>query len=176
VSPAPYADRLATVVGHGWYGEMETCTLARSLERSIEAMLYAAPGEPERMAIHRAVLTVVIVAMQQADDGFGELAEVFREHERAYLAMLRDRAGEPGLLRDLLELATWEDYGLSEGVPDFLRALPEAHADVAVREFARIIPELRREELRYQLGRARELRRALVGAFDGAQDDEARER
>lgn len=72
-------------------------------------------------------------------------------------------------MRDLLELVIWEDYGLFVGIEKFLAALPESHADVAVRVLAPIIAELRREHLTYPLGKALRLRRALLAAADEAE-------
>lgn len=125
-----------------------------------------AVSDEERMAVHRALLTVAIDAIERVDDSFGELGELFREHEREYLTLLGPRADAPGMMRDLLELVIWEDYGLFNQVHAFLRALPERCADVAVRVLASIIAELRGAGLDYQLGKACALRQTLVSAAD----------
>ena len=75
------------------------------------------------------------------------------------------------MIRDLLELAIWEDYGLFVGMEGFLAALPEPHADVAARELAPIIAELRRDRLTSRLRKALSLRRALLAAVDDAPDE-----
>ena len=64
-----------------------------------------------------------------------------------------------------------EDYGLFVGIEKFLAALPEPHADVAVRVLAPIIAELRLERLTYPLGKALRLRRALLAAADDAEGE-----
>jgi hypothetical protein len=183
-SPAPHADALSAVVGKGWYDYRGTGLVVTLLELKAEerqrtagglfeslTQLHTENGDFERLALHRAALTVAIEAMEQVDDSHGEMAEFFREHERAYLALVRQYAATPGLLRDLLELAVWEDYGLFEGLEGFLSTLPELHADQALRELARILAELRREGLNYPLGKAIRLRRVLVSAADDAPDD-----
>jgi hypothetical protein len=184
-SPAPHADALSAVVGKGLYDYRGTGLVVTLLELKAEERQYAAGGlfesltqlrtengDFERLALHRAALTVAIEAMEQVDDSDGEMAEFFREHERAYLALVRQYAATPGLLRDLLELATWEDYGLFEGLEGFLSTLSEPHADEALRELARVIAELRREGLSYPLGKAVRLRRVLVSAAGDAPGDE----
>jgi hypothetical protein len=138
------------------------------LEGAVFSALLDAASDAERAAIHRAVLTVIVDAMDRVDDSSSEIAELFREHERAYLDLIRGSAGDRCVIRDLLELAIWEDYGLFVGMEGFLAALPEPHADVAVRELAPIIAELRRERLTSRLRKALSLRRALLAAVDDA--------
>jgi hypothetical protein len=71
--------------------------------------------------------------MERVDDSLADLAEHFREQERAYLELLRARADAPGPLRDLLELAIWEDYGLCEAVEGFLSTIHTAELDSHLR-------------------------------------------
>lgn len=164
ISPAPCFAKLRAVVGDGWYDYRGTGLVVMLLETTSEPMLSIAKNDAERMAVHRAMLTVAIGTMDQVDDSSAELSELFREHEHAYLALLRAHIEAPGILRDLLELAVWEDYGLFSEVESFLSALQEGHADMALRELARIIAELRRAELGYQLAKARNLRQVLIAA------------
>lgn len=80
---------------------------------------------------------------------------------------------KPGLLRDLLELVVWEDYGLFHEVEGFLASLPEHQADLALRELTKIIAELRGAEgLDYQLDKARALRRSVVAAAERLTESE----
>jgi len=102
--------------------------------------------------------------MAQVDDSLAELAEHFREHEHLHLALLREHCETPGLLRDLLELVVWEDYGLFCGIEAFLRTLTNVHAETAKRELDEIMGELGRAELDYQLGKARALHDVLADA------------
>ncbi|AGP36448.1 hypothetical protein [Sorangium cellulosum] len=124
-----------------------------------------AASDLERLALHRAAMTVIIEMMDRVDDSLAKMSEVFAASERAYLALARDHAGLDAILRDLLELAVWEDYGLLRGVGDFLGALQEEHANLAVRELSGIIAELRRERLDDQLARALTLRKAVLAPW-----------
>jgi hypothetical protein len=163
VSPAPYYAQLRDTVGDGDYDYSGTSAVVVLLEVAGGALLAGSRTELERLAIHRAMLTVCIGAMEQVDDSLADLAEHFREQERAYLELLRAHADAPGLLRDLLELAIWENYGLFEGVEDFLSTLPgaERERELAQRELDAIEGELRAAELDAQLRRARALQRVL---------------
>ena len=171
VSPAPYAEKLSAVVGEDLYDESASGLFVALLEGAILSALLDAASDAERAAIHRAVLTVIVDAMDRVDDSGGEIAELFREHERAYLDLIRGSAGDRGVIRDLLEVAIWEDYGLFVEMESFLAALPEPHADVAARELAPIIAELRRERLTSRLRKALSLRRTLLAAVDDAPDE-----
>ena len=89
-------------------------------------------------------------------------SEAFSGFETAYLDLAIDFLHERFVLEDLTELALWEDFGLIRKTEVFLSTLPERHADTAVRHLARLIAELRREELEYQLHKATRLRRAVL--------------
>lgn len=122
--------------------------------------------DDERLAIRRAALTAAMDAIERIDDSFGEFGEQFRVHEQAYLSLLRGYIDRPVLLRDLLELVVWEDYGLFHEIDPFLRGLQEPEADFAVRELAKIIAELRIAGLGQQLDKASDLRTAVVAAAE----------
>lgn len=72
----------------------------------------------------------------------------------------------PAFCGTSLELATWEDYGLFHHIDVFLEWLPECVSDVAVRELARIITELRAADLDYQVSNAQRLRRLVLASAD----------
>jgi hypothetical protein len=164
MSPAPYVAELTSVIGDGCYDHRASGFVIALLDTTGERLLRCAKTDEEQLAIRRAALTTVIDAMERVDDSDGDLGEHFRDHEHAYLQLLRGRIDGPGLLRDLLELAVWEDYGLFHEVEPFLRTLSEPHADLALRELARIIAELHGTGLDYQLGKATKLRQAIIAA------------
>ena len=106
-SPAPYYAALKSAVGQGYYDYRGTAIVVLSLETTAARCMAPSASDLQRLAIHRGMLSAAIEAMAQVDDSLAELAEHFREHEHAYLALLRDHCEIPGLLRDLLELAVW---------------------------------------------------------------------
>ena len=174
VSPRPYFARLEALYRGGYFDYRGVGLVVLQLEIEGDRMLMLATSDDERLAVGRAILGACIDAMAHIDDSGCDLGEHFREREQQYLDAVRPYVERPGILRDLLELSIWEDYGLFHHVHAFLGQLSEAAADVAVRELARIIGELREAGLDYRLGRARRLR-ALVLKSAGADDVSAPE-
>lgn len=166
ISPAAYVSDLASAFGDYWHDCRTSQSAITLFELVSERLLQRANTDDEQLAIRRAALAAVIDAMARVDDSFGELGQQFRNHERAYLELLRCRVERTGLLRDLLELAVWEGYGLFHEVDPFLRALPEPDADSALLDLASMIAELRAAGLGSQLDKAQELRRAVLAAAE----------
>jgi len=169
VSPRPYFARLDALYRGGYFGYRGVGLVVLQLEIEGDRMLMLATSDDERLAVRRAILGACIEAMAHVDDSGCDLGEHFREREQQYLDAVQPYIEHPGVLRDLLELATWEDYGLCHHVHAFLGQLSEGVGDLAVRELAQIIGELREVGLDYQLGRARRLRSLVLGSI--AADD-----
>jgi hypothetical protein len=165
ISPAAYVADLASAFGDYWHDHRTSQFAITLFELAAGRLLGRANTDDERLAIRRAALTAAIDSMARVDDSFDELGQQFRDHERAYLELLRRRLDRPGLLRDLLELVVWED-GVFHEVEPFLRALPEPEADPALRDLASMIAELRAAGLERQLAKARDLRRAVLAAAE----------
>lgn len=72
----------------------------------------------------------------------------------------------PVLLRELLELVIWEDQRIVHEVGLFLRSLTEPGTDLALCELGKIIAELRAASLGHQIGKASELRGAVIAAAE----------
>lgn len=89
--------------------------------------------------------------------------EYVREHESAYLSLLRVNAAVSELLPDYLELVVWEDYGLLSVTESFLDSLGDVIAARADEELVRIAAELQQAHCEYQHERAIRLRRKLIG-------------
>lgn len=82
-------------VGAGYYDYGGTAIVVLSLETMAARYVSSSTSDWQRLAIHRGMLSVAIGAMAQVDDSLTELAEHFREHEHAYLALLRDHCEFP---------------------------------------------------------------------------------
>ena len=87
-SPAPYYGALNFAVGQGYYDYRGTAIVVLSLETTAARCMAPSASDLQRLAIHRGMLSAAIEAMAQVDDSLAELAEHFREHEHAYLALL----------------------------------------------------------------------------------------
>ncbi|MEY4508588.1 MAG: hypothetical protein RLZZ450_710 [Pseudomonadota bacterium] len=166
VSPASYAAPLKAIVGSGYYDYRGVGLITMQIEMQIDRMLYVAKSDAERLAIHRAALTAVIEMMDQVDDSDADMAILFRSSERAYLELLRGPLQTPRMLRDLLELVVWEDYGLFAEGGQFVGALTEDKADLVVIELARMLSELRAAGLDYQAARVRALRKRVLASVE----------
>ncbi|MEO6773226.1 MAG: hypothetical protein ABI467_09405 [Kofleriaceae bacterium] len=160
-----YVARLRPIYQHGYVDWRGIGTVVLLLRIEGERMLDNATRD-EELAVRRAIVGAAIEAMAHADDSGDELGQHFRDAELAYLEHLGDYVDRPGILRDLLELATWEDYGLFHHLDVFLEWLPEPVADGAVRELARIIGELRAAGLDHQVSKAQRLRRLVLASAD----------
>lgn len=165
VSPRPYYARLDALYRGGYFDYRGVGLVVLQLEIEGDRMLMSATSDGERLAVRRAILGACIEAMAHVDDSGCDLGEHFREREQQYLDAVRPYVERSGILRDLLELVVGEDYGLFHHVHAFLGELCEAAADVAIRELARIIGDLREAGLDYQLGRARRLRSLVLGSI-----------
>lgn len=158
-----------TLCNHG----SDTTYLARTIEFEVESARRRLRCPARVLALHRCALTLILEAMNHLDDSGADMARAYSEIERRYLELLETECTD-AVLRDLLELFVWEDFGLSEAIEPFLRTLREDRADVAARELARITTELRAHELDDQLARARRARAAVLAsrpAFDGRLDE-----
>ena len=165
-SPAPYLTRLRPIYQHVYVDWRGVGSVILLLRIEGDRMLAAATNGDEVFAVRRAALGAAIEVMANVDDSGGELAQHFRDEEQAYLAHLTDYLDRQGTLRDLLELVTWEDYGLFHHVEVFLERLPECAADLAVPALARFITELRAAGLDYQVSKAQRLRRLVLASAD----------
>ncbi len=158
VSPASFEEKLKAGFGTGIVEYRFTTLVARGLELEIHLEKVRAPSKPALLALYRAALTVIIEAMNRVDDSDGELAATFRTIERSYLEFVPGFLDHGEILRDLLEVCIWEDYGLFTALKPFVLQLRAEHAHRARRELDLIIGELEAEGLDYQRSKALALR------------------
>lgn len=171
VSPAVYEQELRNTSGgdRAYLDYRVVAAIAGALETHVRFQSIKASKE-EALALHRCAMTVVIETMDRADDSDADLAVAFDAFESAYLDLAIDFLDRPFVLEDLLDLATWEGYGLVRRVETFLSTLPERHADAAMKHLARVIAELREEELEWHVDRAKRLRSAVLGSLGALPD------
>lgn len=168
VSPSCFEPALLRIIGTDGHVHWAMIgTVSRMLDIEIDSLVRATGSDMERLALHRAAMTVILELSARSEDSMGDLGELFHGSEEAYYPLVLGAFVDGVLLRDLLELSIWEDYGLFRDFEGFLASLPEECADLAMRELSSIIAELRREEIDYQLEKARVFRAALLGATKG---------
>jgi hypothetical protein len=177
ISPATFERELTAHVEeerhHGW---KETMRLSRDLDLLVERRGRTLAGDAERLGFFRAVLTVIVEAMDRVDDSHGTMAETFRDAWKAYLALAWERTGiEPTVyFRDMIELTIWEDYGLIDDLGSVFATLAPDDSAGLEDVFENLIPELRAGGFDYQEEKAlvtrvdflvaRDLRDRFVGA------------
>lgn len=165
VSPAEYEASLRDVVGDtSNVPHWATGDLASRIESFVSLrVLVATPAE--RLALRRAAMTVIVGVMNDVDDSLAAMATCYGEIERAYLDDLRAFPARATLLRDLVEFATWEIYGLTQGVGGFLAGLDARDADAALRAIRRLSRELRAAfRVSHAVERLKQLRAAVPTA------------
>ena len=173
VSPSCFEPALLRIIGTDGHVHWAMIgTVSRMLDIEIDSLVRATGSDMERLALHRAAMTIILELSARSEDSMGDLGELFHGSEEAYYPLVLGASVDGVLLRDLLELSIWEDYGLFRDIEGFLASLPEERADLALRELSSIIAELRREEIDHQLEKARVLRAALLGATKGLLQEE----
>jgi len=153
VSPLIFASDLAAIFQTGkYYLEKESFKLEGKLS-SFLAKKEARLDPPDQLALYRAFLTVVVENMNEVDDSYGVIGDLYGSTFETYYQLDRSQTGIPQevYFQDLIELLIWEDYALTyQNKPDFFTSLSEAES-ILVEE---ILIQQRRElndlELDYQ--------------------------
>jgi len=115
VSPANYELLFGKTIGaRDIHNERATFGLARRLDAQLERELRRSHRPAERVAVLRAFLTSMLLAMECADDSCGVLGDLAHNHFPKYFTVPWREAGLSVDLyyRDFIEYAVWEDYGL----------------------------------------------------------------
>lgn len=166
VSPASYAGALrAELEARDFYGERATFGLARRLDAAFGRQLKRAAGAAEQVAVIRAFLTSLLLAMERADDSCGILGDLARDHFPKYFTAPWREAGLSADLyyRDFVEYAVWEDYGLlgPRELAPFFKKTSKSDVTLVDRLLRELHAELCRAELEYQAEEALTLLGAL---------------
>ena len=121
VNPAQYERLFEAVIRDAKFVRWSDATsIAMTIEDIVERENARLTCPHRLLALHRCALTIIIECMDHVDDSGADMAEAYRSIERRYLDLVRE-ADLDVVLRDLLELAIWEGYGLTEATEPFLR-------------------------------------------------------
>ena len=115
VSPDAYAGLLeGQYKTSGYYNEKQSWDLERKLSRFLKKHERDA-SLPQRFALYRAFLTVVIERMGTVDDSFGVIGELYGTVFDCYVELdWRQINLAPALFfQDLIELIIWEDHAFT---------------------------------------------------------------
>lgn len=144
ISPAKYDPVLAPE--GSYYSLDRTFSLVRRLDKLWSKEAKRVAGRPaELLALHRAMMTVVLVAMEGADDSCGVLGDLFSEVITAYAETTWKSAGiaPEVFFRDAIEFSVWEDYGLTDELEKFFKLAQPAPAGVVEGILREVDAELR---------------------------------
>jgi hypothetical protein len=166
VSPASFDQALrAELERRDFYGERATFGLARRLDASFARHLTRAARPAEHVAVIRAFLTGLLLAMERADDSCGVLSDLARDHFPKYFTAPWREAGLSAdvYYRDFIEYAVWEDYGLLglQELAPFFEKISKAEVTLVDRVLRELWAELCSAELDYQAEEALTLLSAL---------------
>lgn len=126
----------------GYYDYRTTPVMMRLLHAKWQFQRTLARSPAEKVAVDRLVLTVIVGLMDHIDDD-DDAAPVFNDVLGAYLRDVWTAGADPAVvLRDGIEFALWEDYGLANDGTAFLAAIPREHHDDADRILAETRAEL----------------------------------
>lgn len=131
VSPLLFASDLAAIFKTGkYYLEKESFKLESKLSNFLtkkESHL----DVPSQLALYRAFLTVVLENINDVDDSYGVIGDLYESVFETYYQLDRDQIDLPREIyfQDLLELLIWEDYALTyHNQPDFFASLSKSEA------------------------------------------------
>lgn len=135
-----------------FYGENATMRLADRIERRVERLIRRADDVAEQLAIYRAAMTAILVAVERANDSCGCLGETFSLVLDGYRAVPWKDTGIDAevFFADLIEFATWEDYGLIDALQGFFKAISPEERDIVFRLLDRIEAELQGHGFKFQ--------------------------
>ncbi len=134
VSPLTFAPDLEAIFLTGrYYLEEQSFKLQRKLSSFLDKK-EARLDYSGLMALYRAFLTVVVEKMNEVDDSYGVIGDLYEEVFEGYYHLDRAEINLPPQIyfQDLLELMIWEDYAFTnDSRPDFFASLSQTEIPIA---------------------------------------------
>jgi hypothetical protein len=153
VSPAEFAPIFERELrGIDVYDWRTTPRVEERIARLWDALTRDVRFAPARgLALHRALMTVLVEAMALLDDSGGDIARLFAEVFVAYVGVPWDaiEIAPEAYVRDGVEFGTWEDYGLIDDTGPFFGGIPPEHGPLIESVLAETLSELRQHEFGY---------------------------
>ena len=137
---------------HDYYNYRQTWRLTERLQKLWKDAAATVDGDPaSALALHRCLMTVLLETMTITDPSDGEIGVLFREVFTAYAGIGYERAGADlsTYVRDAIEFAVWEDYGLLDRPEILFFGIGREHGDVIRQAFHEMAAELEEHELDY---------------------------
>jgi len=121
----------------------------------------------EALALHRAMMTVLLVAVERADDSCGSLGDLFSDVFQSYVAVDWKSTGISAevYFRDAIDFGVWEDFGFTDAMKTFFSTVDLASTTIIEAIFQETKTELKRYGLSYQVDRIDCLRATFLVAY-----------
>jgi len=153
VSPLTFAPDISVIFKTGkYYLESQSFKLQSKLSRFLETA-GAHLDVSGQLALYRAFLTVVLENMNEVDDSYGVIGDLYGSVFETYYKL--DRAqinlSLETYFQDLLELLIWEDYSFTfDELPNFFASLSKSESLLVERVLRKERQELCDAKLDYQ--------------------------
>lgn len=174
ISPRQFeAEFTREIDKHDYYNYRQTWRLAERLQRLWKDAAATVDGEPaSALALHRCLMTVLVETMTITDPSDGEIGILFREVITAYVGIGHERAGVDlsTYVRDAIEFATWEDYGLLDRPEILFGGIRREHGQMIRQAFCETAAELEEHELDYAHSQAVRLWASFLVAHERYDD------
>ena len=135
-----------------YYDFRQTWRLAERLQKLWKDAAARVDGDAaSTLALHRCLMTVLVETMTITDPSDGDIGILFWEVFTAYVGTGFQRAGVDmcTYVRDAIEFATWEDYGLLERPEILFSGIGCEHGEVIQKVFCETASELQEHDLDY---------------------------
>lgn len=133
VSPLTFAPDIAAIFKTGkYYLESQSFKLEGKLSRFVDKAEVRL-DVPDQLALYRAFLTVVLENINEVDDSYGVIGDLYESVFEGYCNLDRAEINLPLEIyfQDLLELLIWEDYGFTyDSLPKFFSSLSKPEVPI----------------------------------------------
>jgi hypothetical protein len=150
------------------FSEAQTLKLATRLDRLWRKETKRVESRPaEVLALHRAMMTALVVIVERADDSCGSVGDLFSDVYQTYSAVDWKSTGIAAevYFRDAIEFGIWEDYGFTDEMEAFFAVVDPGAVPTIEAVFQEVKAELTRYDFAYQLDRILCLRATFLVAY-----------
>ena len=129
----------------GYYKLRKTWWLSERLQHMWTDAVGTVEGKPaSTLALHRCVMTVLVETMTITDPSDGDIGILFKEVFAAYIGVGHQQGGiaPDTYVRDAIEFAAWEDYGLLDSLEGLFQKVGRDHGDMISQVFTETAAEL----------------------------------
>jgi hypothetical protein len=168
VSPAPYESSIASELGGVFYDGYSSLVLSNAVHDTVDDTVAAAlrgnSSAATKLAVYRSALTAMHGALEWVDDSSGCLGGAAQQVVESYRRTDWRASGIAAntYLRDIIEFAVWEDYGIIDELEGFFVDLSTTEREVALDAIRQLGEELSAARMEYPLDKLRDIHVTLL--------------